>query len=370
MNIPFTKPYFPESSRSKILSGIDNILSSGRLMLGDYTTRFEQEFKSYVGTEFAISTNSCTTSLQIALIHLDVKGYEVLVPAGSFLTDISAVRWAGGIPVLVDIDPETLSFDLNDLQRKLTHRTKAIVWVHLTGIIASNWKDIVDFSRNNSLCLIEDCAHAHGASIDGIKAGSIGDVGCFSFYPTKVMTTGSGGMLTTNDPDLANSALELRLYGRKNGTGPVIREGNDWFMDEIRACIGYYQLLDLENFLKSRRSIANHYSSHLSGQAYIKLLTVPLGSYPSWYHYSVFISTDIDYNELSSNLLSNCGIPTKPIYIPLNQELIFRDLDDGSFHQTEITLNRSLCLPLFAQMTTSEADIVINHLKSEIDKLT
>jgi len=177
-------------------------------MQGEYTNNLESSFASYIGTAKAVSTNTCTTALQICLMHYDVRGYEVLVPTASFFTDVSVVRWAGGIPILVDADPLTLTFDMEDLKRKVTSRIKVIIWVHLTGVISPNWREIVAFAKENNLFLIEDCAHAHGASVDGIKAGAIGDVGCFSFYPTKVMTTGTGGILTTNDDELANGAID------------------------------------------------------------------------------------------------------------------------------------------------------------------
>ncbi len=362
MSIPFAKPYFSAEARRGICKDIDAILSSGRLMLGEFTSKFEAGFASYIGSSTAVTTNSCTTALQISLMHHDVQNAEVLVPDASFLTDVSSVRWAGGVPVLVDTDPETLSFDLDDLKRKLTARTKGIIWVHLTGMISPAWRDIVKFARDHGLFLIEDCAHAHGASVDGIKAGTIGDVGCFSFYPTKPMTTGTGGILTTNDAALEKSARELRLFGRENGVGTVVREGNDWFMDEIRACLGYYQLLELDSALARRRAIADRYNSKLHAISGLKLLHIPEGNLPTWYHYTVFIAPDVDYDSLRDRLKEGYGIPTKPIYLPLHQEKIFRDLDDGTFANTELTLNRSLCLPLFPEMEDKQVDYIVSAL--------
>lgn len=366
MEIPFAKPYFSPSARKEILVGIDKMLSSGRLMQGEFTEGFEANFASYIGTSKAVTTNSCTTALQISMMHYDVQGAEVLVPAASFLTDISSVRWAGGTPVLVDTDPATLSFDLDDLKRKLTPRTKGIIWVHLTGLISPAWREIVAFAREHSLFLIEDCAHAHGASVSGIKAGSLGDVGCFSFYPTKVMTTGTGGILTTNDPALEKTARELRLYGREGGVGSVVREGNDWFMDEVRACLGYYQLQELDSALVRRREIAERYDQELAGIPRLKFLSIPKNHLPAWYHYTVFVDPEINYERLAKNLKEIHGIPTKPIYLPLHQEKIFREFDDGSLGKTETTLNRSLCLPLFVEMDNAQVDQVVQALRTEL----
>ena len=366
MSVPFGKPYFSKNARKNIQSGIDSILSSGRLMMGDFTRNFETDFASYIGTSKAVTTNTCTTALQISLMHFDVRDAEVLVPAAAFCTDISSVRWAGGTPVLVDIDPNTLSFDLEDLNRKVTAKTKGIIWVHLTGLISPSWREIISFARKHNLFLIEDCAHAHGASIEGIKAGSIGDAGCFSFYPTKVLTTGTGGMITTDDPGLEKSARELRLFGRENGNGKVVREGNDWFMDEIRSCLGYYQLKEIDSALCKRREIAESYNKKLEGLPGIKILEIPKTSQSSWYYYFVFVEPEIDYENLAKNLKENYGIPTQPIYPPLHHEKIFLDFDDGTLKKTEDTLGRSLCLPLFIEMDNGQIDQVVEALRKEL----
>ena len=350
MPIPFARPYFSPQSRREIGVALDRILGSGQLMLGEYTEKFETGFARHVGAAKAVSTNTCTTALQICLAHYGVSGREVLVPAASFVTDVAAIKWAGGTPVLVDIDPETLSFDLDDLRRKLTPKTRGIIWLHLTGMISPAWREIVAFARDNGLFLIEDCAHAHGAVVDGRKAGSLGDAGCFSFYPTKVMTTGTGGIIVTDDPALEKSARELRLFGRENGVGSVVREGNDWFMDEIRACLGYHQLLELDVALARRRAIAAIYDGLLGDVPGLRLLKVPPGNLPAWYHYTVFLDMALDYCRVAGELRDMHGVPTKPIYLPTHKEAIFRDLDDGKLGRTEDVLGHSLCLPLFVGM--------------------
>lgn len=364
--IPFVKPYFSAEARRAVLLAVDQILSSGKLMFGEYTDRLETTMAAYIGTSAAVTTNSCTTALQICLLHYGVRGHEVLVPSAAFVTDVSVVRWAGGTPVLVDIDPATLSFDLDDLKRKVTPRTKGMIWVHLTGLISPQWREIASFAREHGLFLIEDCAHAPGASARGTKAGSIGDVGCFSFYPTKVMTTGSGGALTTSDAALAKTARELRLFGRRDGAGVVWTEGNDWFLDEIRACLGVFQLRELETALERRRRIAARYDQKLRGVPGLQLLTVPADHLPAFYHYTVFLERSIDYGKLAAGLKDKYGIPTKPIYQPLHQEMLFRDLDDGTLHQTEDALARSLCLPIYVEMQDAQVDYVAESLAAQL----
>jgi dTDP-4-amino-4,6-dideoxygalactose transaminase len=155
------------------------------------------------------------------------------------------------------MNPETFSFDLEDLARKLTPNTKGVIWVHMIGIISQEYQKIVNFCRDHELFLIEDCAHAHGAEIDGKMAGTLGDAGCFSFFPTKVLTTGTGGMITTNNAELMVYAKEVRLLGRHIETGEIVHKSNDWFMDEIRACIGYRGVVRNSRFF-SDGDFANH----------------------------------------------------------------------------------------------------------------
>jgi len=370
MNIAFAKPSFSAEARQRILSEVDEILKSGKLIMGDSARRFEAAFSALTTCEHALSVNSCTTALQISLEHFDVRGHEVLVPAASFITDVSVVRWCGGIPVLVDIDPETLSFDLDDLRRKITPRTKGIVWVHLTGFISPDWVEIVKLAKDAGLFLIEDCAHAHGASVDERPAGSLGDVGCFSFYPTKVLTCGTGGMLVTNNDAIARTARELRMFGRENGTGPVIRDGNDWFLDEIRACLGVEQARELPHFLERRRALAGRYRDALSSSPLLRHLNIPAGNLPAWYHYVVFVADHIDIDKLMDNLKKNHGIPTKLIYPPIHEEKIFQDLDDGTLNRAAHMLHRSLCLPMHVELSDSDVDAVAAAVLQELQKIS
>jgi perosamine synthetase len=367
--IPYTKPYFSEDSREKILKGIDGILSSGRLMGGEYSARLERDFATLAGARHAVSLNSCSTALQICLRFYGVTNREVLVPSASFITDISAIRWEGGCPVLVDMNPQTLSFDLDDLRRKLTPQTRGIIWVHLTGFISPEYAEISTFANENGLVLIEDCAHAHGATIDGRAAGSIGDAGCFSFFPTKPMTTGTGGMISTNDDKLANFARQVRLFGKNTTTDEVEIDGNDWFLDEIRSCVGYYQLQDLPEMLKRRRAVAARYSDRLANQPYMRPIAYPPSSQPAYYQYALLMDPRIDTDKLIGVLKSRHNITVKRIYRPTHKEKFFQDLDNGTLRKTEETLQRSICLPLYCEMTGSETDHVAQCLIAEMRAL-
>ena len=365
-NIPLARPHFPAKSRKAIAADIEDILASGRLMAGPWAKRFERQFVELTGREHAVSLHSCTTALQIALSFADVKGKEVLVPAGSFITDISVIEFAGGRPVLVDMNPRTLALDVADLRRKLTPQTAAVIWVHLTGVISRDYQAIVDFAAENKLFLIEDAAHAHGAEIDGRAAGSFGDASTFSFYPTKVLTSGTGGMLTTDNAALAKFAREVRVFGKEEGTGEIVHYGNDWFLDEIRACIASHQTSDLGSQLARRRDIAAIYQRALANQPDVRLLDVPDDCHPAWYQFALFLSPEVDREALAERLKTEHGIEAKGIYKPAHQEQIFRKFDDGSLAATEDALHRSLCLPMHAGLTDAEAETIAAALVAEV----
>lgn len=366
--VPFYRPEFPEAQRRAAALAIEKILGSGQLMMGPYKDKLEEQFRAIAGTSHAVSLNSATTGLQIALQHFGVKDREVLVPAGAFLTDASAVMFAGGRPVLVDINPATLALDLEDLGCKVTSNTRGIIWVHLTGLISADWRHIQEFARSRGLFLIEDASHAHGASIEGRSAGSLGDAGIFSFYPTKVVTAGTGGMLTTNDPDLARFAEEMRMFG-KDSKGEIVHLGNDWFLDEIRACVGYHHALDLARQLARRRELAARYMKTLANQRGLTLFCVPASSLPSWYHFCVVLDDGLNRAELSRELAAKDGIASKPIYRPLHHEAVFKGLADPSLNKTEHILDKALALPMFAGMSDDEVDYVCERLIARVREL-
>jgi perosamine synthetase len=364
--INLAKPFYPASMRSQIASDIEGILASGRLMFGPWLKKFEESFAHLTRRDHAIGVNTCTTALQIALTFADVAGKEVLVPAGSFITDANVVKFAGGTPVLVDINPETLAFDLADLERKVTPNTRAMIWVHLTGIIAHNYRELLNFAQAHNLFVIEDAAHAHGASVDRRHAGSFGDASTFSFYPTKVISSGTGGMLTTDNADLATFAREMRIFGKKEGSTEIIHHGSDWFLDEIRSCVGYHHTQTLDEQLARRRQLAAIYESLLGNQPGLRRLDIPNNVEPAWYQYSIFLEPGIDRDALSDALKTKYGIETKGIYLPLHQETIFKDLDSGDLSQTEETLLRSLCLPMHAGLSDEDVRRTVESLLAEI----
>lgn len=364
--IQISKPYFSPAQRDTILKGVAEILASGRVMLGPFAQALENDFAAHTGTAHAVSVNSCTTALQICLEYFGARGGEVLVPAAAFTTDVSVARWGGAKPVLVDIDPSTLSFDLRDLERKVTPRTRGLIWVHLTGLISPHVDEICDFARKRRLFLLEDCAHAHGASHRGRRAGSIGDAGCFSFFATKLMTCGAGGMISTGDPGLDRFAREMRLFGRSATSGEVVREGNDWFLDEFRACVALAQLGEIDSMLARRAAVAERYAAALANQPGMRLLDVPEYATHAYYQFPVFLDRRLDANAIAKALGASHGVQAKAIYKPLHREKIFTEYDDGSLKAADETLARSVCLPMHPGLAEEEVDAAAAALIAEV----
>jgi len=359
--IPNTRPYFPNQMAEDIARDIAALLSSGQLMMGPYQDRAEAGFAQSVGTSYAVSLNSGTTGLQIALRYAKCRGRDVLVPAASFVTDLGAVLMEGGNPILIDCDPETLAVDPVDLRTKMTKNTTALIWVHLTGYISDQYLEIQAFARENRLLLIEDSSHAHGARIDGHRAGSLGNVGIFSMYPTKVLTSGTGGFLTTDDSDLAKFARELRNFGKEEATGEILHLGNDWFMDEIRACVASHQIEALEEISARRVRAAQCYTERLSNRHRFRVFHPRDGHRPGWYQYPVLFQ-DSAMADAAIVALKSKEIYCKKIYRPPHEEKVFADLPTPNIEKACDFLNRAVCLPMMTDISEEEIDTVCDAL--------
>ena len=369
MNIPLFKTYFSDDCRQKIVSDLDKVLENGQLMMGPFKDKFERLFCETIGITHSISVNSGTTALTICLKYFDVTGKEVLVPSGSFVTSISSIIFARGKPVLVDMNPDTLSFDLNDLESKISPRTKGIIWVHLTGLISPEHEKIKELAKRYNLFLIEDAAHALGASVNENQAGTLADAGCFSFYPTKIITSGTGGMIVTKDKGLKDFAERMRLFGKDPQTKLIHHLGNDWFLNEINACVGYHHLLELNDSITKRIDIAEKYRNALSRLSGISMLNIPEGNQPSYYQFPVFLDAMIDRQKLIDSLKQKYQINTRGIYKPCHEERVFLQYNDETLNKTEHTLNRSLCLPMFVQVTDDEIRYVADSFIEELKRI-
>jgi len=257
--IPIAKPVIPDET----IGHIAEVLRSGYLRQGPRTKLFEDEFGKKVGARYAYAVNSGTAALHIAYMSLLEPGEEVIVPDFTFVSTASMVVFSGGRPVFADIDGDTLTIDPGDVNEKITPKTKVIAPVHLFGN-AADMRALMEIADDHNLYLVNDAAQAHGTRIGGKDVGSFDHLNCYSFYPTKTITTGEGGMVTTNDKELYDTGRLLRDHGQESQYRHVVF-GLNYRMTEIAAVIGLDQLGMLDEFLAKRRRNAEIFSEEVRG---------------------------------------------------------------------------------------------------------
>ncbi len=363
-------PNFDTQSISGILKEIQTSLTSGILIDGPNTSKFEQEFAQYVGVKHAIAVNSGTSALEILLRIYGVEGKEVIVPTNTFVATPTAVLFSGGKPVFADIREDTLCLDPMDIEKRITPKTEGVIIVHLAGLIPPELKEIKQICTKHNLFLIEDAAHAHGATIDGQKAGSLCDGGAFSFYPTKVMTTGQGGMITTNDSDIDAKARSMRNHGL-DSQRIMIMLGDNWCLSEITAALGRYQLANLESFLEKRIAVAKVYDALLKDNKSAFPIKAPDNVRHSYYKYPVRLR-GVEKDPIISVLKSEFGIDTCSLYYPpCHLHPWYKDnmgTREGDLPVSEKVLKEVLCLPIHLGITEDTAKYVVESLDRCIQK--
>jgi perosamine synthetase len=286
---------FPAADRAEIAAAVSEILATGSLTLGPYTRQFESAFAAAHGAQHAAATASGTSALDIALRVAEVQGREVIVPANTFFATAAAVIQAGGIPVFADIDPATLALSPQTVATALTSDTAAVVLVHIGGLITPQAAALAQLCAERGLSLIENAAHAHGATYRGRFAGAFGVSAAFSFYPTKVLTSGEGGMLLSAS-ELADA--EARIYRDQGkgsfGTNRHERRGYAWRMSELHAVTGLVHLRHLAEFITRRREVAAQYTAALAGLDGLAPLAEPDGCRSNVYKYIVLLPPGAD----------------------------------------------------------------------------
>jgi len=365
--IPPTKPYFPKEDINTIKRDVEKIINSGMLTLGEYTRRFEAEFAKLCKTKYAVAVNSGTSALEIALRASDLRGGEVLVPTNTFSASAASIIFAGSKPVFTDIDAESLCMDAENVQKYMTNKTKAVMVIHIGGLVCPDIKAINEICEDHHLTLIEDAAHAQGSAAGKLMAGSIGDAGCFSFYPTKVITTGEGGVITTNNEEMVKKSMILRDQGKENfSSNIIVKLGYNWRMSEISAAIGLTQVKRLPAFIKQRNRIASYYDQKLSKTKQLKPIRTPPKFLNNYYKYTALLSHEIPRDEFKQKLREKGVRPGGEVYWPpLHMEPIYQELlgvKEGDFPAAEDVCRRMICLPMYSQMTLAEAEYVINKV--------
>ncbi|MGF7160544.1 dTDP-4-amino-4,6-dideoxygalactose transaminase [Rhodoligotrophos appendicifer] len=343
------------------------MLTSGRLTLGPYTEEFEIEFARLHQVKHAVAVNSGTSSLEIILRSLNVEGKDVLVPADTFFATAAAVVAAGGRPVLMDSDPTTMSTAASEIERRITPSTVGVMIVHIAGIITDQMPEILATAERRGLWVVEDAAHAHAATLGGKSAGSFGVAGSFSFYPTKVMTAAEGGMIITDNDDLAAEARLYRDQGKASFHQNLhVRMGSNWRLSEPHAIIGLRHLSHLTEMIQGRRRIAAIYDQTLkNGDFGLVPLSPPRDCVANFYKYPVLLADDIDRSIYKGWLKDEHSvICSGEVYeAPLHRHPVFQSLDTGDLGGAEMLCARHICLPIFASMNEWQATRVLEAVK-------
>ncbi len=374
-NIPISLPVTGEEEWQAVKEPI----MTGWLTSGPKVRAFEKLFAEKHQVKHAIAVTSATTALHLALIALGVEpGDEVIVPAFTWVATANVVKYCGAKVVFVDIDPSTFNIDTNDLKQRITTNTKAIIPVHLFGLCAD--MDTIKQIAGD-IPLIEDAACASGAIYKGRYAGSLGAIGCFSFHPRKSITTGEGGMLTTNDDKLAEKLVKLRNHGaeiseeqRHHGPKPYILPdfnmlGYNYRMTDLQGAVGVAQLKKLDTFIEERKSWAEFYNNQLANIPWLKIPLHSKDYIPGWQSYVVLVDESIapmSRNEIME-ILQQKGISTRPgthaVHM-LNYYKEMMSLKEDDFPGAKIANNCSMAIPLHNRMVEEDYHYIVNALKA------
>jgi dTDP-4-amino-4,6-dideoxygalactose transaminase len=348
-----------KSYKSEIEEAVSEVMNSKTYILGEQVSLLESEFAEYIETSFAIGVANGTDAIEIAIRSLNIGyGDEVITVSHTAVATVAAIEASGATAVLVDIDPNFYTLNPNQLKNALTKKTKAVITVHLYGN-AVDIDSVLSFCKINEIFLIEDVSQAHGAKYKGKRLGSLGDIGCFSCYPTKNLgAIGDAGLVTTNNPDLANKIRMIREYGWKNRTSII--PGRNSRLDEIQAAILRIKLKYLDSDNQKRRDIAKLYCRELSNLP-IVLPKVSVHVEPVFHLFVIQVASQKELVNFFKKEGIMLGIHY-PIPIHLHPAYIDRVLISKDMSVTEDIVKKIVSLPIYPELSISDAKLIVNSL--------
>jgi perosamine synthetase len=375
VHIPITKPLVGDAEAARV----DAVLRSGWLTQGEETFAFERLVAERVGAAHGVATSSATTALHVGMVLLGVgPGDEVLVPSYTFIATANIVRYVGATPVFVDIRPDTWNIDESKLESALTSRTRAIVPVHQVGMPVE-MASVAAFAEDHELAILEDAACAIGSEYRGQPIGGLGNLAVFSFHPRKVVTTGEGGMLLTDDDETAERARRLASHGeavidvhRHNAARPQSEDfaelGFNYRMTNLQGAVGIAQMGRFDEIIERRRRLGARYSQAFADVPGVDPPVEPDGALTNYQSYMVRIGTDSarSRDEVMRGLRES-GIATRPGITAIHQQPIYRDAGRLPLPETDRAVEEALILPLFPQMIDAEQDEVIETLRQLVE---
>jgi dTDP-4-amino-4,6-dideoxygalactose transaminase len=370
--LPFCLPTIGPNEKEEILS----VLDSGWLTAGSVTKRFEEALARYTGAEYVAALSSCTAALHLSLLSLGVKqGDEVIVPSLTFCSTVNVIIHCGAVPVFADVDGRSFTVDPQEIERNISGRTRVILPVHYAGY-PCDMDPIMALARDKGISVVEDAAHALGTSYGGTKVGAIGDATCFSFYPTKTITTGEGGAVATNDAALADQVRLLSLHGMTRDAWERYTSSATWQYQvavpgykynttDLESALGLRQLERIDEFLGAREKLWKLYESELEGLDELVLPPTPVGGRHSFHLFPVLLREDsrVDRDDLIDKMKSE-NIGTSVHFFPVHLQPYYRrEFPNVSLPVTESVYKRVLSLPLYPRMTEDDVVGVATALK-------
>jgi perosamine synthetase len=373
-NIRSSRPFFPEDDIRNITLDISDALREGILRNGKNLRDFERSIAEYLLINNTVAMDSDSSAFETALSYLGAKNHEVIVCTNSFISVPNSVLYSGGKVVFADIHEDTLSMDPSSLQENISEETRGVIVTHIAGFPNPDLKKIIEICKDNDLFLIEDATHSIGATLEGKKTGTFGDAAVFAFTPTKVMTTGEGGMLVTNNDDLAEYSRRYSYYGSGPGKTNFANLGRHMMMPEISAILGLYQLRRIEEFISRRNKIADMYNEKLDRIETVRTVKCSFGSRSSYYKYPVVLDHKIDKIEFTRLLFQDFNVETGTVfYPPCHLQPVYKKLgvtSYGSLLTSEEVLSRMITLPIHVGLTNENIEYILNKVELLVQRLS
>jgi len=364
--IPVSEPLLVGNEESYVADCVKSgwISSDGR-----YLRAFEEKWASYCGVAHGIGVSNGTTALQIAVAALDVEpGSEIILPSFTIISCVIAIIEAGYVPVLVDADPDTWCLDLDEVEAKITPRTRAIMPVHMFGHPA-DMRRLGEIAKRSNLRIIEDAAEAHGAEVAGKRVGGLGDMGCFSFYANKIITTGEGGMVVTNDANYAARLRSLRNLCFKPERRFYHTElGHNYRLTNMQAAIGLAQIERIEDHVARKRRMAVLYRQRLADLPQITLPIERNWAKNVYWMYCLILADDVPFDAVEfARRLREKGVDTRPLFLGMHEQPVLHErglFQDERYPVTERLARRGLYVPSGLPLTETQIDQVSEAVRA------
>jgi perosamine synthetase len=366
MHVPVSRPLFGDIEKEYVNKALDSAEISG--LFGAFIPKFEKEFADFCGTKEAVTVSSGTTALHLALATLNIgPGDEVIAQSFTNMATFFAILYQGATPVAVDSEPDTLNIDPVLIEAKITPKTKAIIVVHIYGHPVE-MDPILAIAKKHNLYVIEDAAEAHGAEYKGRRVGSLGDIGCFSFYANKIITTGEGGMLTMQDPALAARARSLKAlaFGKQN---KFMHEdiGYNYRLTNVQAAIGSAQLTRIDDILDRKRKMAAYYSEHFKDISDFQLPVEKTYAKNVYWMYNIVLTGKlIGKRKIFIDKLRERGVESREDFIPFNGQEIF--IEKGLVNKKDCPVannagENGFYIPSGTDISTEEQEYVVKQMR-------